>query len=84
MMDENMIAMQFANAINTTEDENQIAQMMQSAFTMLQGMNLPEENVKEIATKVSSFLSSVEVEEGSQAEKNKAKAVETLTSLIGE
>lgn len=78
-----MIAMQFANAINTTEDENQIAVMMQSAFTMLQGMNLPEENVKDIAGKVATFLKTVEVEAGSQAEKNKTKAVETLASLIG-
>ncbi|AZQ61339.1 hypothetical protein EI427_03605 [Flammeovirga pectinis] len=82
-MDENMIAMQFANAINTTEDENQIAAMMQSAFAMLQGMNLPEENVKGIASKVAEFLVTVEVEEGSQPEKNKAKAVETLKLLIG-
>ncbi|MBD0400389.1 MULTISPECIES: hypothetical protein [Flammeovirga] len=83
MMDENMIAMQFANAINTTEDENQIVQMMQAAFGMLQGMNLPEENIKDIAGKVSTFLSELEVEEGSQAAKNKAKAVETLATLIG-
>ncbi|OHX66229.1 hypothetical protein [Flammeovirga pacifica] len=81
-MDENMIAMQFANAINTTEDENQIAQMMQSAFMMLQGMNLPAENVKDIAGKVSTFLSTVEVEEGSQPAKNKAMAIKTLDELL--
>ncbi|NLR90289.1 hypothetical protein [Flammeovirga agarivorans] len=82
-MDENMIAMQFANAINTAESEAQIVQMMQGAFTMLQTMNLPEENIKDIAGKVSTFLETLEVEAGSQPEKNKAQAVKTLAELIG-
>ncbi|GAA4845805.1 hypothetical protein [Algivirga pacifica] len=83
MFDEKTIAEQFKNQIMTATDENQIAMLIQQAFTFLK-MNeaITTEMIGDIVQKVSAALNDIDVAGNEQAERNLAKAKETIESLI--